>query len=76
MKTGAMNIALQSAVFSLPRESSENKVKKGRNSLTPHKEVFVSRTKFLASSPKASQGGSLAAFLASIQAILLFYETA
>jgi len=41
-----------------------------------HKAVFVSRTKFLALSPKASQGGSLAAFLASIQEILLFYETA
>ena len=46
------------------------------HSPTPHKEVFVSQTKFLVLSPKASQGGSLAAFLASIQAILLFYETA
>ncbi len=29
---------------------------------TPHKEVFVSRTKSLVFLPKASQGGSLAAF--------------
>jgi len=40
------------------------------------KEVFVSRTKFLVLLPKASQGVSLAAFLASIQEILPFYETA
>jgi hypothetical protein len=46
------------------------------DSLSSHKEVFVSRTKFLVLLPKASQGVSLAAFLASIQAILHFYETA
>ena len=41
-----------------------------------HKAVFVSRTKFLVLLPKASQGDSLAAFLASIQEIFSSYETA
>ncbi|MBR6634450.1 MAG: hypothetical protein IKL41_02345, partial [Clostridia bacterium] len=40
------------------------------------KEVFVSRVKFPVSLTKASQGDSLAAFLASIQEILYSYETA
>lgn len=43
---------------------------------TPHKAVFVSRTKFPVFLPKASQGDSLAAFLASIQEIFNSYETA
>ena len=43
---------------------------------TPDKEVFVSQTKFPVSLSKASQGDSLAAFLASIQEILNSYETA
>ena len=42
----------------------------------PHKAVFVSRTKFPVSCGKASQGDSLAAFLASIQEIFSSYETA
>ena len=42
----------------------------------PHKAVFVSQTKFPVSLPKASQGDSLAAFLALIQEIFSSYETA
>ncbi len=42
----------------------------------PGKEVFVSRVKFPVSLTKASQGDSLAVFLASIQEILYSYETA
>ncbi|MBR3948019.1 MAG: hypothetical protein IKJ70_01300, partial [Clostridia bacterium] len=46
------------------------------DSPAPHKAVFVSRTKFPVSLPKASQGDSLAAFLALIQEIFSSYETA
>ena len=42
----------------------------------PGKEVFVSRVKLPVFLTKASQGDSLAVFLASIQEILYSYETA
>ena len=53
-----------------------NNIKNPTDSPSPDKAVFVSRIKFPVSLTKASQGDSLAAFLASIQEILYSYETA
>ena len=53
-----------------------NNIKNPTDSPAPDKAVFVSLIKFPVSLTKASQGDSLAAFLASIQEILYSYETA
>ena len=47
-----------------------------RKRRAPVRQFLFLKPKFLVLLPKASQGVSLAAFLASIQEILSFYETA
>ena len=63
-------------VCSIGKEGFAEEQKKMQLTPTPAKAVFVSRVKFPVSLTKASQGDSLAAFLASIQGILYSYETA